>query len=85
MEQETNTTNPVQESKTNENIVAPENNTPKTEDPNKQWDYFNMVNSTEPEKKKRTGTNQTPARKNIRKKHKARRVQCASRRANRKH
>lgn len=49
-----------------------------------QWDYYNMVNATEPDHKKRTGTNQTPAKKLERKKRKARKVQRASRKLNRK-
>ena len=49
-----------------------------------QWDYYNMVNSVEPDHRKRTGTNQTPAKKQERKKKKARRIQRASRKINRK-
>lgn len=48
------------------------------------WNYYNLVNATEPQHKKRTGTNQTPAKKHERKKHKARRTQRASRKTNRK-
>ncbi len=48
------------------------------------WNYHNMVQSVEPDHKKRTGTNQTPAKKLERKKRKARKVQRASRKTNRK-
>ena len=63
---------------------APESN-PQTIDSNQdQWNYYNMVNAVEPEKKKHSGTNQTPAKKYQRKKNKARRVQKHSRKMNRK-
>ncbi len=55
-----------------------------TDTAQQQWDYYNMVNAVEPEHKKRTGTNQTPAKKLERKKRKARKVQRASRKTNRK-
>ena len=48
------------------------------------WNYHNMVQAVEPDHKKRTGTNQTPAKKLERKKRKARKVQRASRKTNRK-
>jgi hypothetical protein len=48
------------------------------------WNYHNMVQAVEPDHKKRTGTNQTPAKKLERKKRKARKVQRASRKLNRK-
>lgn len=48
------------------------------------WNYHNMVQAVEPDHKKRTGTNQTPAKKLERKKRKARKVQRASRKINRK-
>ena len=57
----------------------------KTEDTSKeQWDYYNQVMSVEPDHKKHTGTNQTPAKKLERKKRKARKAQRASRKRNRK-
>ena len=48
------------------------------------WNYHNMVQAVEPDHKHRTGTNQTPAKKLERKKRKARKVQRASRKTNRK-
>ena len=48
------------------------------------WNYHNMVQAVEPDHKKRTGTNQTPAKKLERKKRKARKVQRTSRKINRK-
>ena len=49
------------------------------------WNYYNQVQAVEPDHKKRTGTNQTPAKKLERKKRKERKVQRASRKTNRKH
>ena len=68
---------------------TPENNAlpkPETTEPSSDdlWNYHNMVQSVEPDHKKRTGTNQTPAKKLERKKRKARKVQRASRKTNRK-
>ena len=48
------------------------------------WNYHNMVQSVEPDHKKHTGTNKTPAKKLERKKRKARKTQRASRKTNRK-
>lgn len=70
--------------KFNEQEINPAINNAVEDTSQQQWDYYNMVNATEPDHKKRTGTNQTPAKKLERKKRKARKVQRASRKINRK-
>ena len=65
----------------NDALPKPETTEPSSDD---LWNYHNMVQSVEPDHKKHTGTNQTPAKKFKRKKRKARKTQRASRKTNRK-
>lgn len=66
----------------NEQLPQPEQQQAQTQDD--LWNYHNMVQAVTPSRKKRTGTNLSPANKLKGKKKKARKVQRNSRKINRK-